>query len=128
MINIHDRTERHQADEVLAKLKAMIREEGKRFFCSVDVEAYENGREHGYYLEMWRTARTKQAWAVSFSEYRTSDDIVVYFGKSEDFDNEGHVPTQLVWENMKTFKYQDFDGAAAFIFDYLFNHEEFRTK
>jgi hypothetical protein len=124
MITIHDNTDRTQAQHVLARFNELVRKASKNFNCSLSVEAYENGREHGYYIETWRQAPRTDIWAVAFSEYRNCDDIVVYVGKAVDFEKEGHVPTEAVWSTAKSFKAGDFDGTAAFIFGYLVDMKE----
>lgn len=68
---------------------------------------YENGREHGFFIE-------KGDKAVAFSEYRNSDDIVVYYGGNADFD-EDHIPTDDTYRRKKFFKYQEYEAAAKFI-------------
>lgn len=133
MIRIHDKTEKTQAAHVLAKFSEMVHKASKQYDCSLNVEAYENGREHGYYLELWRKGFAAgesmvghNHWALAFSEYRMTDDIVVYVGLASDFNREGHVPSEESYAAKKFFKRGDYTEAAAFIFGYLVDLKEHR--
>lgn len=77
------------------------------------VKAYSNGREQGYNLAThWK--------AVSFSENRNSDHIVVYYGKPEEFSPQGNCPSEKIFkEQSKMFMYDSYYLAAEFIIKYL---------
>jgi hypothetical protein len=75
---------------------------------------YENGREHGWSLR--DTHCTKQ---VAFSEYRNSDEIVVYCGKPDEFAMAGNVPSDRVYEDKEFFSYNEMWQAAMFILEYF---------
>jgi len=78
-------------------------------------EPYCNGREQGFSVSNW-----KNNHKVSFSEFRNSDQIVVYFGKSTDFSMQGNTPSEEVYQNKKYFDCFKVEEAADFIIDHLF--------
>lgn len=66
---------------------------------------YSNGRENGFCLKLFEGG---DLLAIAFSEYRNSnddnfDDIVVYVGGWMDFEMQGNVPSEEVYENKKMF-------------------------
>ena len=63
-------------------------------YCST----YSNGRENGYHLTTFDVSRS-----VSFSEFRNTDQIVVYTGRTIDFSMQGNVPSEDVYNNKKFF-------------------------
>lgn len=79
----------------------------------VETEVYANCREQGFALA------SCDARKVAFSEFRRSDQIVVYFGERKDFAYNTNIPSEEVYENAKFFKYNDFEKAAKFIVKYL---------
>ncbi len=81
------------------------------------VEAYSNGREQGYHINV----REKGGFrGVSFSENRNSDSIVIYFANEcTDFSMQGNVPDEKVYRNATYMNPGDYDGAARFIIDFL---------
>lgn len=109
-------TQRPQAEDVLEVLKQKLKQSTDDGIASISI--YENGREHGYHVAYWPKG-SKITRAVSFSQYRNTDNIVVYPGKDIDFAYNTYVPNEEVYRTAKFFEYQDFRGAAQFIFDYL---------
>jgi len=89
------------------------------------VEAYSNGREQGYSIICWSSENVVKMLRVCFSEYRNSDDIVVYCGKHSDFSMAGNVPNDEVYANKKFFKISKLDkvkqahDAAMFIISFF---------
>lgn len=66
-----------------------------------DVGCYSNGRENGFCLKLFEGSKFL---VIAFSEYRKSDDIVVYIGDSfSDFEMQGNIPSESVYENKKMF-------------------------
>jgi hypothetical protein len=99
-----------KAYAVLAILLDMLGEDHK-----LTIRSYVNGREEGFYIVVYGL-RSK---AVAFSENRNSDNIVVYFGVSNDFTPQGNVPSEEVYKNAKYFDYNAYLEAAKFIYNYL---------
>ena len=79
----------------------------------VETEAYVNCREQGFALASCDDRK------VAFSEFRRSDDIVVYFGTRKDFDYKTNIPSDEVYESAKFFRYNQIEKAAKFIVKYL---------
>lgn len=77
------------------------------------VEDYVNCREQGFALA------SCDARKVAFSEFRRSDDIVVYFGKRADFAFNTNIPSEEVYESAKFFRFDEHEKAARFILKYL---------
>lgn len=95
------------ADSVLALIE-WIAPDGVSLFA----EPYVNGRERG--------------WAVSFegktavfSEFRNSDEIVIYTGKRMEFEMAGNVPSERAYKQKKFFSCTEPYQAAEFILEYL---------
>lgn len=63
----------------------------------VVVEAYANGREHGYSVVVYGLGVT--GMKLSFAENRNSDCIVVYIGKPLDFSMGGNIPDEQVYRH-----------------------------
>ena len=106
--------DRHLADAVLAIIKNY--EDNNDDDTDLLLHEYDNGREHGYVLELQRFESLswldtdKRMW-VAFSEYRRSDDIVVYHDKGT-FD--GHL-TDFSYDAKTFFKYNEIFDAANYI-------------
>lgn len=82
---------------------------------AIIVEPYVNGREQGFFIKNWKTHN-----AVAFSEYRTSDALVVYYGSDLDFSPQGNVPSQETYNtHFTSFSYADIHSAARWIIEYL---------
>jgi hypothetical protein len=99
------------ARKVLAEVKrwAKLSKED----CYIIVESYVNCREQGFALA------SCDDLMVSFSEFRRSDDIVVYFGARKDFDRNTNIPNEEVYESAKFFRPFEVEKAAKFIVKYL---------
>lgn len=82
----------------------------------VVISAFSNGREQGYHLYL-RLEGGVDTNALSFAQYRTSDDVVVYYGNGNDFDITTNHPTD--WDKKKFFRYNELDKCVAFIADQL---------
>jgi hypothetical protein len=77
----------------------------------VVVEAYANGREHGYSVVVYGLGVT--GMKLSFAENRNSDCIVVYIGKPLDFAMGGNIPDEEVYRHgAHYFSAADGDAAA----------------
>lgn len=84
------------------------------------VEPYTNGREQGwsvnYFIKNTMTQPIKQ---VSFSQNRNDNNIVVYFGLSENFMPDTNISDEATYKNAKYFKSDEYEKAALFIFNHL---------
>lgn len=78
------------------------------------LEPYQNGREHG-----WSIQNRKTGGQVAFSEFRRSDQIVVYLGTVTDFEMAGNVPSDKVYNKKEFFSYDQATAAARRIIEYL---------
>ena len=103
--------------KAVAVLAALYQEPG----INVDelhIEAYVNGREHGFMVydrrEYLRTFRK-----TAFSENRNSDSIVVYFGVGTDFSMQGNVPNDECYRNRVFFDPDAYAAAAKAIALYI---------
>lgn len=98
--------------ESLIKKHPEIDSENSSFF----VGAFANCREQGFSIEHYTTKKQ-----VCFSEYRSSDSIVVYAGDSSDFDYRSNMPLEssLVWNSSKHFSCEEYDQAADFILEHI---------
>ena len=101
------------ASKVLTALNQII---PKSLEENCTVETYSNCREQGYSIFCVRS--DKISIRVSFSEYRNTDDIVVYFGKMIDFDF-SNIPSETIYQNAKFFSYNKVVDAADFICEFL---------
>lgn len=94
----------------LAYVPRGMKEKDDSIVC---VESYVNCREQGFALASCDDRK------VAFSEFRRSDDIVVYFGKREDFAFNTNIPSEEVYESAKFFRFDQHEKAARFILKYL---------
>lgn len=84
---------------------------------------YDNGREHGYVLELQSIAEehwisyNDSIW-VAFSEFRRSDDIVIY---TDERQWSGRL-TDKSYEECKMFKYNQIYEAAQYILNLFTSH------
>jgi hypothetical protein len=87
----------NRAEKMVKLLKKAV------FFIKLNdasLGCYSNGRENGFCLKLFEGGNLL---AIAFSEYRKSDDIVVYVGGWTDFEMQGNVPSEEVYENKKMF-------------------------
>jgi len=124
MIRLYDTKIRKQADGVLNMFTLLLAQ--RNAHCNVgveeggiDISIYENCRERGYNL-----SRIKNNKSVSFSEYRNSDSIVVYYGNRDNFAFNTNIPDDETYAKAKYFKCEDYLGAAQSILDYLLEFDK----
>lgn len=99
------------ADAVLAVFQALYDSEERNF----GVEPYMNGREAGWKITDWNVNRS-----AVFAENRNSDDIVVYVGDGFlHFTMQGNIPDEETYQKRKFFNWNDFTGAADYIYNFL---------
>ena len=98
------------ARKVLAIVKRLAKNSKSDAF--VLIETYANYREQGFALS---TLSSK----VVFSKNHNSDNIVVYFGHSSEFERNSNIPSEDVYEIRKFFMYNEHEKAAKFILRYL---------
>ena len=102
-----------EADKVLAAFKKMaVANKIEGIVISVDL--YSNGREQGYSLYIQDINKgIKNLYSICFSEYRRSDEIVIYV-------NEEIPPnigiTDKAYENAKFVGYRKYKEAAEYIY------------
>lgn len=99
------------ARKVLAIVKRLAKNSKDDSY--VAVEAYVNCREQGFALSSHDNAK------VAFSEFRRSDDIVVYTGARADFAFNTNIPGEEVYESARFFRYNQHEAAAKFIVKFL---------
>ena len=89
----------------------------------VGVDMYSNCREQGFFVKSCHDNpknKLLDRLAVSFAEHRSSDDIIVQYGKASDFNDYGAFNTDEKYETCKEyFRYNDSAGAAKFITKWL---------
>lgn len=102
------------ADAVMAVFITRESSNVKLQNMDITVEPYHNGREHGWSLSGLSASGAR---TVSFSEYRSSDQIVVYFGDSADFSD--GIPNDQVYKSAKFFPTGSYEKAAKFIAHYF---------
>lgn len=97
------------AEAVLSVLRVLCPED-----LDLAYQAYSNGREQGYHITGPHSRH------VSFSEYRNTDDIVIYYGVTGEFDMAGNIPNEKVYKKQqKGFPYSRFVEAASFVIDWM---------
>jgi hypothetical protein len=99
------------ARKVLAIVKRLAKNSKDDSYIAV--ESYVNCREQGFALASHDNAK------VAFSEFRRSDDIVVYFGIRSDFELNTNIPSEEVYESAKFFRANEHEKAARFIVKFL---------
>lgn len=99
------------ARKVLSEVKRLIKKtkHGIGEDCAF-IEVYENGREHGFAIDLCDELK------IAFAEHRSSDDIVVYVGEAREFERNTNIPSEEVFDSRKHFAYNEVDKAAKFIF------------
>lgn len=101
-----------QADQILEKIDTQT-EIGRNPF-KITVEIYENGREHGWALTNGRGRK------VAFSEYRNSDEIVIYRGRKDAFDElNGNLPSDELYDKKMFLACGKIEKAARIISNFL---------
>lgn len=117
------RAVRIQADGVLKELLALAKAYNERHPGEptgyVNVSTYENGREHGYYIQHASRGNWEYVPAVSFAEHRSSDAIVYYFGSMEDFEYNTHIPSETLYKNARSVPCGEYYIAASQIWAHL---------
>jgi len=99
------------ADKILDKLFGILGYSDDR--ADIIVQSWSNGREQGYYLQLFRTNI-----GICFAQQRNSDAMIVIHGNLMDFDITTNMPaTREVWDRQKCF--EDDDEAVAYIIDKL---------
>jgi len=93
------------AESILLAVERRLRSEVAHWHY---VQVYSNGREQGYHIGGGDKV-------VSFSEFRSSDGIVVYVGDRGTFSMQGNVPSEEAYENKKFFPWNGEKEAAEFI-------------
>lgn len=78
----------------------------------LSLECYSSGREQGFCISFWGMYLSKK---ICFSEYRSSDQIVVYLGDNINFSNQGHTPDEKACDTRSFFAYNQKVKAAHFI-------------
>lgn len=69
---------------------------------TVRVERYSNGREQGYALVVETPVEILK---FVFSENRSSDDLVLYWGPSNEFEDETNIPSENQYEHREYVPY-----------------------
>jgi len=96
-----------KAEAVLAVINGVVKNEEPTLY----LDMYSNSCEQGYHLR-------NNDKCVSFSENRNSDEIVVYPGTRNQFDD-GNVINETGYKNRKYFGCDEYEKAANWIVDYL---------
>ena len=107
------------AAQVLACFEAIVSHVLEETDIDINIKMFANGREQGFNVQSYEPIDR----AVSFAENRSSDHIVVYYGASTHFNYNNGQPT--LWDDRKSFNYDEPFQAAQWIVDYLIP-EEFR--
>lgn len=120
MINILNMHESTAADIILNIIKANvvdINNPNNPYDVVLLEYIYTNCRENGYHLR--NDFLDGKDRAVSFSQNRNSDDIVVYCGHINDFAFNTNIPNEECYKNAKYFKYNEHLEAAQYIVIFL---------
>lgn len=104
----------HENLRVASKVLSLVNKIGVARLNGDDcwIESYSNGREQGYAIKVWPRHASFATW-LCFSEFRCSDDIVVYEGPH--FSVQGNIPTQQAKDAAKFFPHDKQEKAAAYI-------------
>ena len=116
--------EKHYSILHAEKVLKLIRPLAKGLKFNLSMALWSNGREQGFYLCRDDFDGPGEWPALVFAQYRTSDSIVVVFGKSTEFDITTHMPAEHLWGgeekgHMKFFPSDKDKEAAKFIVEYL---------
>ena len=86
----------------------------KKMADQVSIQSWSNGREQGLCVSTYFGGSDN--WRkFCIAECRNSDNIVVNYGPSNNFDVTSNQPNEEVYKNSKYFKCGDYKGAAKFI-------------
>jgi len=92
----------------------------KEIAKNCQVESWANGREQGLCLKHWPAeAGILFSKMAVFSEARSSDNILVIAGTSDDFCHQTNQPNEQAYENRKYFDCNDYSGAAKYVKEFL---------
>lgn len=109
------------ADAVLAYI-TYLADDDDEDRVDIDVFPYQNGREHGYSLSWFGIGDDSTGQWVTrqavFSVARNSDNIVLYTGRSEEFDINS-IPQDRAYERRRFFDWDDAAGVARAALTYL---------
>lgn len=90
------------------------------------IGTFQNGREQGFKLNYYPTDEkgndTRDIWAISWAENRSSDDIVVYHGPTA-----SHGAYQKAYKNAKYFKWDEEPLVVEYIFNLLEENQAERS-
>ncbi len=106
-----------QADNLLAVVESLCRNLSRANTAdlTIIVAPYQNGRERGHFLVETYTQR-----AVAFSEYRNTDQIVIYTGMASDFDaTNGNTPSEEVYTKKIFQGCGKFNSSATIVYNFL---------
>lgn len=106
---------------IIEQVKAELDEEYRNDDVTVIVQAYSNYQEQGYALFITAKDMTENL-KVAFAQARGSDSIVVYHGKSHEFDSSGNIPNGDVYDNVLFFDYDDLHKTAKYIADWIIDY------
>ena len=76
------------------------------------VQTYDNGREHGYKVHNFKLA-------IVFSEYRNTDQIVLYTGRYKEIRESSGISSRM-YETKEFFKPSDYNGVVSAGLSFLF--------
>lgn len=110
------------ARKVLSLFKKIVKAKHSRGKVEswIATKPYVNGREVGYSLIMFSNDYNFHQRQVSFSEHRKSDNVVVYYGDSKEFEANTNIISEAAYEtSTRYFKYNEQQAAAQFIYDFL---------
>lgn len=96
----------HGHMELADKLRRGLERAMKKQFAKRDTlyaywAAYSNGREQGYCLRWGSTAGPRIMGYVCFSEFRCSDELVIYQAVNDLSDMAGNVPSEKAYAEKK---------------------------
>lgn len=101
------------AERVLSHLEGWLEEFEQEGKDAGIISAYANGREQGIYIQSSPHQRGFKDWrCVAFAEHRNSDNVVIYFGKVDDFAFAGHVPNEDRYQAARHYE-SELDAAHA---------------
>lgn len=102
----------NQATAVMREIERLARTSAT--IAAFDVDGYENGREHGFFVKCKATGN-----AIAFAEYRNTDDIVLYPSKIADFTGGSNLITESIYAAKRFVGYGRYDLAAGLAYGWL---------